>query len=195
MKAQSSTRGWTHVDQAIALLLASAVLGQTVLVARSVLALDGESAAALAREKAGRAVLERIALAVQGADQSALLPATLAGFPDDRFSYALQLGVTDGSVVRSAPEEICLSGTRLEWTENPGTTDARTQAWADLVSPLLEGERLNGIDDNGNGWVDERGLAIELDGARATLRLTVERPGPDGQLVPDTVVAVVARRN
>src|SRR5262249_62338636 len=95
-------------------------------------------------------------------------------------------GVQDGAVVRGAPEEIRLAGSRVEWSEEADKARVRAQAWTELASPLLEGEVVNGIDDNGNGWIDERGLAIELDGARATLSVTVERPGPAGPPIPGT---------
>lgn len=45
------------------------------------------------------------------------------------------------------------------------------------VARLLEGETANGLDDNGNGLIDEEGFALLLEGSVLTLRLTVEEIG------------------
>ncbi|MCA9322374.1 MAG: hypothetical protein KDB53_16650, partial [Planctomycetes bacterium] len=39
------------------------------------------------------------------------------------------------------------------------------------VQNLLQGEVLNGLDDNGNGLADERGLSFERDGVRLLVRV------------------------
>jgi hypothetical protein len=63
------------------------------------------------------------------------------------------------------------------------------------VREALEGEAFNGLDDNGNGLVDERGLAIELDGDVLTVHLSLERRGPDGAPIVRTQQTSVRLRN
>ena len=95
----------------------------------------------------------------------------------------------------SDPEEIRLDGSAVEWRENPGTADERRVTWTTLVSPLLSGETINGVDDNGNGLVDEEGLSFVLDGDSVRIRLTIRRPEVDGRTVEQTVESVVCIRN
>lgn len=49
----------------------------------------------------------------------------------------------------------------------------------------------NGLDDNGNGLVDERGLSFDRVGPRLTIRLTVERVGPDKVRVLETAQTTI----
>lgn len=73
----------------------------------------------------------------------------------------------------------------VEWTSNLGQPSQRVDVLARGIAATLEGETLgNGIDDNGNGLVDERGLALTIDGERVTVRFTMERfDGPTTRLV------------
>jgi hypothetical protein len=111
--------------------------------------------------------------------------------------YSFSLGLEDGEVVWSAPEEIRLgdAGGTVEWRENPGAAEERRVVWTTLVSPLLEGEEVNGVDDNGNGLIDEDGLSFVLEGQRIVIRLTLRRPEVDGRTVQQTVEQVVHCRN
>jgi len=79
---------------------------------------------------------------------------------------------------------------RLVWVERPGTPSEFRFVVADHVSPLLEGEELNGLDDNGNGLVDEPGLTFVLFRFAVTIRLSVEAPTPGG-LVRETLETTV----
>lgn len=63
------------------------------------------------------------------------------------------------------------------------------------VARLLEGEVENGLDDNGNGEVDERGLLFQIEPNAVRVHLTLLRPGPDGKIVARTARTVVALRN
>ena len=49
----------------------------------------------------------------------------------------------------------------------------------------------NSADDNGNGLVDERGFSIDRVGPRLTIRLTVERMGPDKVRVLETAQTTI----
>ncbi len=83
----------------------------------------------------------------------------------------------------------------LVWRENPGAGNERRSGRASYVAELLEGELANGIDDNGNGLIDEAGFCIAIDGNILTLRLTLQRPAPDGALLTSTVETSVLVRN
>jgi hypothetical protein len=63
------------------------------------------------------------------------------------------------------------------------------------VRPRAPGEIANGIDDNGNGLVDEAGLSFELSGRTLTIRLTLERPDRVAGTLSRTVTTSVRLRN
>jgi type II secretory pathway pseudopilin PulG len=65
------------------------------------------------------------------------------------------------------------------------------------VRELLEGELANGLDDNGNGLIDEPGFCATYDVASGvvTLRLTIERTAPEGAAVTRTTETAMRLRN
>ena len=63
------------------------------------------------------------------------------------------------------------------------------------VRPYAEGESPNGVDDNGNGLVDEEGLSFQLSGRTLTIRLTLERKDRAVGLLTRTVSTSVTLRN
>jgi len=99
-------------------------------------------------------------------------------------------------VVRSDPEKIAMDPDdhRLRWFQDPGEADERSVVWCDAVRDLLEGELPNGIDDNGNGLIDESGLTFEIEGNTITIRLTLEKQMPNGRPVKSTVTTTVTCR-
>jgi hypothetical protein len=169
---------------------------QAAFVMRSAFGLASEESATMHYEDQARRVMDRIAMAVMGSDRDRLAPEPEEVHTSE-IRYSFSLGLEDGEVVWSDPEEIRLadSGTEVEWLENPGAAEERKVVWSDLVSPLLEGEVANGVDDNGNGLVDEDGLSFVIEGQRVTIRLTIQRPELDGRTVQETVERVVACRN
>jgi len=67
---------------------------------------------------------------------------------------------------------------------------------ANHVSKLLEGEKANVADDNGNGLVDEAGLSFTIDGNQTlTIRLTLGARDPRGRTMLRTVQTSVRTRN
>ena len=70
---------------------------------------------------------------------------------------------------------------RLAWIESPGLPGSRRAVLCSQVSAALEGETLgNGVDDNQNGLIDERGFCVEFTGERAIARITLERTDATG---------------
>ena len=65
---------------------------------------------------------------------------------------------------------------------NPGMANQERLVIVHGVAELLEGELPNGVDDNGNQMDDERGFCLDLDQDALTIRLTLERMGPQGRV-------------
>jgi hypothetical protein len=76
-----------------------------------------------------------------------------------------------------------------------GLPTQETLVLARGVARYLDGEEANGVDDNGNGYVDEKGFLIEVHEQALRLHLTLVRTGREGQLIERTARAVVAMRN
>ena len=144
-----------------------------------------------------RQVLRQIGFAVMGSHPASLDPNMLAPLNQASLKYQVNLGISDGEVVWTEPEEVALEEgrQRIYWSDNPDAADERRIVWTSLVAPYLEGEIPNGIDDNGNGLIDEKGLAFSISGSAISMKLTLERVKDDGTTLTSTVETVVACRN
>ena len=195
--AQLSPRsGWTLIELSLVVILVTVVMGKAVVVMKSAMGFASEATASMHYEDQARRVMDRIALAIMGADRQQLVP-QIEEVHSSGIRYRFSLGLENGAVVWSDPEEIHLdgTGTEVEWRENPDAAGEKKVVWTSLVSPLLEGEIVNGVDDNGNGLVDEDGLSFVIDGDSVRIRLTLQRPEVNGRTVPETVEALVTCRN
>ena len=192
----SERAGWTFVEVAMAVTMVVLVMGKAALVMQSALGLASDQTATMHQEDQARRVIDRIALAIMGSDRDTLLP-QVEDVHSTSIRYNCSLGLENGVVVWGEPEEVRLNddGDSVEWRENPGTIDERQVVWTSLVSPLLEGETVNGVDDNGNGLIDEDGLSFVVEGERVIVRLTIQRREVDGRTVQQTVESIVACRN
>lgn len=192
---RSPRSGWTLIELSLAGVLMIGIVTKAAFVVDAALNLASDESASMHYEDQARAVMDRIALAVMGSDRDSLLP-EIEELHTNRITYSFSLGLEDGEVVWSDPEEIRLGvGNAVEWRENPGAAEERRAVWTTLVSPLLEGEIVNGVDDNGNGLIDEDGLSFVLEGQRIRIRLTLRRPEVDGRTVQQSVESVVYCRN
>jgi len=192
----TSRAGFTLIETCIVSVLTLVVVVKAAYVVDTALGVANDETASMHYEDQARRVLDRIALAVMGSDRETLLP-EIEEIHSNSIRYTFSLGLENGSIVWSDPEEISLDAGNgaIQWRENPGAAEERRTVWSNLVSPLLEGEVINGADDNGNGLIDEDGLSFVLDGQSVVIRLTLRRPEVDGRTVQETVEAVVHCRN
>jgi hypothetical protein len=189
----SGRRGWTRVESLFAAGLVTVVAANAALVLKRAGDLAADEASALGDQEAAGRVLDRIALALMESDRASLMPQA-----QDVHTDCLRFTGTrsDRAAGLAVLQEIGLdAGSTLRWRQRPGTSDERCETWTDLVSPLLAGELVNGIDDNGNGLIDEQGLSFVVEGRRVTVRLTLRRPDASGDLAEQTVERVVTFRN
>jgi len=191
-------RGFTIIEVAIALVLVAVVSIKIALLLDMASTSEKEDAAELALDDQTRRVLDQIAFAVMGADRQSLFPNPESPTYSETVRYVVSLGVQNGAVVWSDPEQICLeeeNDARVLWLQNPGELGERRVVWCNVVRPFLEGEEQNGIDDNGNGLIDEKGLSFTLQGNMVTIRLTLERARSNGETITNTVETSVTLRN
>ena len=83
---------------------------------------------------------------------------------------------------------------RVVWVRDLGLSTMKELVLCTQVSEFLEGEEPDGLDQNENGLIDERGFCIEVDGNRLVVRLTVEIRGPQGMRVLRTLTRTIALR-
>ena len=158
---------------------------------------DSRQSAEIVLEDLARRVVDQIGFAVMGADRSTLFPDPASPTYSEEIAYTVSLGVQDGAVVWGDPESIALSGNDIQvlWRSNPDAADERRVVWCNVVRPFLEGEVANGVDDNGNGLIDERGLSFTLQGDCVSIRLTLEQPREDDTFLITTIESKVTLRN
>ena len=148
-------------------------------------------------EDQARRVLRQIAYEVMGSNRETLAPDAPAHLGSDKLRYQVSLGVQDGEVVWADPEQLSLEERmqQVVWSENPETNLERWVVWSNMVAPYLEGELPDGMDNNNNGLIDEKGLSFELDGNSVTVRVTLECLKNDGTAAAKTVQTTVTCRN
>ncbi|HVS17392.1 MAG TPA: hypothetical protein VMT18_02240 [Planctomycetota bacterium] len=149
-------------------------------------------------EDQARRTLDRIALAVMGSSREGLAPGQEYPLDTDSLTYQLHLGYQNGVAVWSDPERIAREEqqAQIAWSKNPGNADEQRVVWTKWVRETMDGEIPgNGLDDNGNGLIDEKGLSFTIEQDLVTIRLTLEKNGPDGRPVTVALDTQVGVRN
>ncbi|MBL4771844.1 MAG: prepilin-type N-terminal cleavage/methylation domain-containing protein [Planctomycetes bacterium] len=194
---RNSKRGFTLLEMMMAFTLLAMVMlkAQGAMKAASQ-GIGDETKRAMIEDQARR-VLRQVGFAVMGSDRASLLPGTMAPISTENLRYRVNLGVQDGEVVWSDREMVAMDTGRLNvyWAENPDEANEKKVVWSKLVAPYLQGEILNGIDDNGNGLVDETGLSFVIQGNAVTIRLTLQLIGENDEPLTRTVETTVTCRN
>lgn len=178
MTRARTSSGFSLVEAVIALALIGLVVTKLTVVMGDAQEAHHHETTAMTLEDQAMELIDKIAYAIVGSSRESLDPINaVVPFYSQRMRYSLSLGVEDGKVVWSDPEEIGLVEDQgeLYWGQNLGLESARRVVWANTVSQLLEDELPNGVDDNGNELADELGLCFVLDGSKVTIRLTLER--------------------
>lgn len=141
--------------------------------------------------------LDRIALTLMSANAQSLDPSAPSPSFQSSLEYMQNLGVQNGLVVLGDPEriELIVNDGQVLWKQRPGELNERMVVWTRWVASYLDGESANGVDDNGNGLIDETGLAFVISGSQVEILLCLERRGEDGEVIRHQRSAVVACRN
>ena len=190
--------GFTLVELLVAAALGGVMLYNIQLLMTDVREdLDDTTLQSEVNTQAQRA-LDRIALALMGALADDVHIKKAAPESSDVIFYNSIVGFENGNPVVSDPQSIKLTEQAtpaVSWFSNPGTGKETRVVWAKNLREFCAGETPNGIDDNGNGLIDEKGLAFEFDGAMVTITLTIERLSREGTLVTKTLHTRVTCRN
>ena len=212
--ALKSRRGFTLVEVVISVAVLTVTLGSVALISKqgseawrmnmSIGALDAKTERSLDR-------IIRFLETASGADLQPNL--TVVAHSDwidfqEIIGYSagnLTLGETRSLELELSPGELdngvddngngLIDETRVVLVENPGQPNERRVTIARNVSEFLEGEFPNGNDDNGNGLDDEPGLCFDLTDDTLNVRLSMQKIGPDGNLLVRTLESSVTLLN
>ncbi len=146
-------------------------------------------------EARGNRAMQRIVSALRTTDAVSVAAVPIAPFSAGEVTFQRNLGYQGQQTVWSTPNRLSLAGGSITLTENQGLGNERATQWCSGVTPMLEGEILNGVDDNGNGLIDEPGLCFERAGALVTIRFTLSTSTPDGEALVRTWMTRILCRN
>jgi prepilin-type N-terminal cleavage/methylation domain-containing protein len=190
--------GFTIIEVSIAIVLLVIISIKITMLLEMAAEAESTDSADIALEDQARRTLDQIAFAVMGANRETLFPDPESPTFSEEVQYEVSLGVQGGVVVWGDPERIgvnAIDESQVVWIENPETAEERRVVWCNVVRPFLEGEELNGVDDNNNGIIDEKGLNFTLQGNMVWIRLSLERVKSTGEVVTKTIDTRVTLRN
>jgi prepilin-type N-terminal cleavage/methylation domain-containing protein len=195
----NTARGaFTLIELMVAMTLLALVVGNVFMILGQTSKAMGSQSVTFETETQVQRTLDRIAMAIVGSSEDTLYITAEAPAFVSSLNYEANLGMENGLAVWSDPRRIALgtagSG-EVTWFENPDTTSERRIIWSKFVPQFLAGEIANGVDDNGNGLIDESGLSFSKSGRTITIHLTISRPGANGEFVTRTHSAQVTCRN
>jgi prepilin-type N-terminal cleavage/methylation domain-containing protein len=205
--------GFTLVEMSVALVLLSVVGGLFLLTTES--ASNATRTGVAVAELDGRALraLDRVCESLKSSSADQATPQALAPFSGTELEFRRGLGAdADGDIVWGPLERVELEYDeaddgvdddgdglvdegRLVWIESPGAADERRAVLCEGVREYLAGETFDGDDENDNGLIDERGFALDFDGNRVTVRLTLVSRDAQGNTLASTVQRSVSFRN
>jgi len=205
---RSRRTGFTLIEVMIALVIFGLITLNLSMVAKASSAAYGTGVFSSVLEDQADLTMDRLSLALMSSSAKQLQPIPPVPNSTPTINFQESLGVQEGQIVLGDPEQIeFVPGVdggpgQIVWRENPGAPNERSAVWTSWV-PLLQGneknpdkaELANGVDDNGNGLVDEKGLAFEPQGAKVGIFLTLERTNSQGQKFVKTRQTVVTCRN
>lgn len=204
MNTTSSSRaGLTMIEVLISTAVLSLVLLSIAMVTKTGSGVYRATMARDALRQRGEQTLDRIADALSTASKATFDAAPVAPFGASTLDYRTPTGLTGGVVSWSVKNRIAY---RVDPKAEPnegeivlirdvGAAKSVTTVLATHVADLLDGEKPNGKDDNGNGLVDEKGLSFVLVGDQLTVRVSLADTDSDGNPITCTLATKVRLRN
>lgn len=205
--------GFTLVEMSVALVLMSVIGGLFFLTTES--ASNATRTGIAVAELDGQALraLDRVCESLKSSSADLATPQAVTPFHGTELDFQRGLGAdADGEIIwgplerfelqyDEADDDLDDDGDglvdegRLVWIENPGAVGERRTVLCEGVREYLAGETFDGDDENENGLIDERGFALDFDGNKVTVRLTLAARDGNGHVLTSTVQRSVVFRN
>ncbi|MFT5052545.1 MAG: prepilin-type N-terminal cleavage/methylation domain-containing protein [Chlamydiales bacterium] len=143
-----------------------------------------------------RTMLELIG-ALRMSERSSLSALPAAPFSATSVTFRRTDRVVDGLTEWIDPERIVYDPAigEVHWIEYPGLPEELVTHRCRGIAPMLEGEIANGVDDNGNGLIDEPGFCLDLEDDVLTARFTLQGTDAQGRLTQRTWTRSIECRN
>lgn len=205
--------GFTLVEMSVALVLMSVLGGLFFLTTESTSNATRTGVAVAELDARALRALDRVCESLKSSSADLATPQSLAPFYGTELDFQRGLGAdADGEIVwgplerfelqyEEADNDLDDDGDglvdegRLVWIENAGAAGERQAVLCEGVREYLAGETFDGDDQNDNGLIDERGFALDFDGNRVTVRLTLVARDGNGHALTSTVQRSVVFRN
>ncbi len=195
---------FTLIELMIALVLVALIAGNVYSVMGGTSRALGERNAEFEADVQAQRTLDRISMALVGSYEKSLYFTQESPGSQSTLHYQESLGMQDvdgngiPEMVLGDPMQIGLTsktGGDVAWSQNPGSPEQTRVVWAKHVPGFAAGELPNGIDDNGNGLIDEAGLAFVKEGRSVRILLTLRRPDGRGGIIERHLETTVTCRN
>ncbi len=190
--------GFSLIEVLAVMALAAIVFVKVGLLVRMRAQTDSQENTAMIVEDQARSVMERISYALMGTARDRLRPTLDMPLYSNELRYQASLGIDEkGEVVWDEPETLGLGDvdSQVVWRRTSAGSEEQRVVWCNSVRPFLEGELINGMDDNGNGLIDEKGLTFSLHGSLVTVRLSLHRVDEDGKGIVRSLEMSLTIRN
>jgi hypothetical protein len=217
LRAPRSRRGHSIIEVTIAATVLMSVFGAVGVVTQRGARLSEEGISATGVESASRRAVDRVASELAGSQRASLPLPPAAQRGASTIEFQRVEGFNGGNLLLANERRIlrvASAGDPDDGLDNdsdglvdegdlvlvPDTTDpgAPNIVLASGVAEMTAGEIAgNGIDDNGNGLVDEPGLCFAWDADALVVRIlvTLQRVGAQGQVFTRTSETTVGIRN
>ncbi len=210
----SRTPGYTLLELVVGLTLLTILMGSVIMTTQRGIAAYRRSASNSSLDAKVNRALSRLARELVDAGGANLVPNPTPPLGGATLDFQRPVAWTGGAIVwgptvrfalELAPGELdngiddngngLIDEGVLVRIENPGLANEQRSIFSRGVSEYLEGETGDGTDENGNGLVDEGGLSFSRSNGSLQIALSLERIGPDGELMVRTLGTSVALRN
>jgi len=205
--------GFTLVELAIGMVLMGVVGGVFMLTTETTSSAVRTGVAVADLDTRALRALERVCDALKSSSAELATPQAVAPFSGSSLDFQRCVGTDEKGAPTWGPlERIALEYDEandgvdndgdgltdegaLVWYEEPGGVGEKRVVLSPDVREYLEGEALDANDENDNLLIDERGFALDFDGACVHVRLTLEGRDAKGHPLLSTVERTVAFRN
>lgn len=215
MQLRRNHSGFTLVELAIVVSIMGMLLGAVSVFHLRCQDSFEQSRAQSRADGAARQAAARILEELSGVSPTMFVPDPTSAFGGDTLTFQRPLSVSNvGVVAWSTQTRLALlmddgendngldddgdgliDEGQVIFTRNVGQVDENSTTLVRGVSEYLEGETGNVGDENANGFNDEQGFCMTLQGSLMLLRITLERPVKEGRTVLASVETAVRLKN